>query len=224
MSKKNDSVFGYVVLGIGCVVLLNKLNILDLNVWDIISKYWYVIVILFGLRMAFGKNKPFGWLITVVFTLLFVNNTFNISISNLIWPLILIFIGLSIILEDKHNDDDSIQEGEKIEDDDFFKDTAILWERDKVFGKKDFPGGKVLAVCGEYHLDLRKVTIEEKARLELKTIIGEIKVKVPKNCRIVIDGKTVLGEWNSNLENRDVKTPVLEINGKAILGEISIEE
>jgi type IV secretory pathway VirB2 component (pilin) len=49
-------VFGLLVIFIGAVFLFNNLGLLSWNIWNELWKFWPVLLILWGLKMLFGRS------------------------------------------------------------------------------------------------------------------------------------------------------------------------
>ena len=89
---------GLLIVGIGGALLLQKMGILLFPYWLFT---WPMILILVGLFAAIRNGfRSFGWIIPCAIGSLFLMQEIypNIDIDRLIWPIVLIVIGLSVML------------------------------------------------------------------------------------------------------------------------------
>lgn len=99
-------VFGVIIMALGVVLLLGSLGIFDAG--DIIANYWPVIIILFGVYNLLDKDSPafFGIILILLgaylqMRVLDYDLIGDVSISSLLFPIIIIIIGLRILLPSK---------------------------------------------------------------------------------------------------------------------------
>jgi predicted membrane protein len=94
---------GLLLIGVGMVILLSKLNIFFMPYW-VFS--WQMLLIVLGLFIGFRHNfQKSGWLVLVLIGAIFLINDlvtgFNLRIY--FWPILLIGIGLWVMLKPKRN-------------------------------------------------------------------------------------------------------------------------
>jgi hypothetical protein len=72
-NERRNSLFGPVLLiGIGVLLLLNNFGILDIDIWDLIFRFWPVFLIAAGLDILFGRRSGAGAIIALVVILVII--------------------------------------------------------------------------------------------------------------------------------------------------------
>ncbi len=65
--KNRTSLFGPIVLiGLGALLLLSNFGIIDLNIWDLIFRFWPIFLVAAGLDLLLGRRANSGALIGLV--------------------------------------------------------------------------------------------------------------------------------------------------------------
>jgi hypothetical protein len=86
-----------------------------------------------------------------------------------------------------------------------------------------FRGGSMLAWFGGISIDLREAELAPDARLSLRTLFGGIAIETPPGWRIESNVKAVAGGVDAHTPARDdADTPVLTLDGVALLGGIAV--
>jgi lia operon protein LiaF len=107
----NKLIFGLGMIAIGVLYLLDQLNILTFDLGDMLSTYWPVFIIFFGLKGLFARNKHSGggsfiWSFFVIFLgVYFLLNNLGVEAFNydnmykFIVPMLLILFGLNVLFK-----------------------------------------------------------------------------------------------------------------------------
>ena len=208
---------------LGVVLLLNSMNISSAH--DILSHWWPVFLILVGLGKVLNKDYYDGvcWMIVgavvSVFTAGFVS--YNGNIWQIIWPLILIMIGLNLLFRS------IFLSYRKDSDQKYNSSTAIFSGSMKKISSKDFKGTTVSAVFGGAKLDLSDAVIsKEGATVDVSAIFGGVEIIVPKNHPVKFDVVAIFGGHDDkrNLSKTDSNLPTINIIGEAIFGGIELKD
>jgi hypothetical protein len=70
---RRNSLFGPIVLiGVGVLLLLSNFGLLNLDIWQLLSRFWPVILIAVGLDLLLGRRSGVGAMIAVVLLILVV--------------------------------------------------------------------------------------------------------------------------------------------------------
>jgi len=64
------------LIGIGALLLLNNFGIVDIDVWDLIFRFWPVLLIAAGLDILFGRRSGAGAIIALVVILVVIAGSF----------------------------------------------------------------------------------------------------------------------------------------------------
>jgi predicted membrane protein len=179
---------GIAVITIGLVLLLNNLGIVQIDTSYVISMLMAICLIGFGIDLL---AKRYGLWISIVGIILILIGTdilleaFNLSYINLsilwkiIWPLILITIGIKLIIEFRRKKDSKI---------------AFLGGMENESENWNLEDGVYIALMAGIDLDLTKANIPEKEiNLELTAIMGGIDIYVPEDVNVKCRGSVLFG-------------------------------
>ncbi len=159
-------------------------------------------------------------IILIVIGLIFLLNNYGIleigDIIGTLWPLILIFIGLSM-LRRRHVERDADGSGEhggrivsmssqSLDVSSVFSDIRFKARGD------EFSGGYANNVFGLISIDLGTITkITGNGRMELHSVFGDIVVHLPENIALEVSGKSIFGCMTapdgSKVQTRRYRTP-----------------
>jgi len=242
-------IFGLVVVVVGVLLLLNNLDLgVQFSIKELF-RYWPVIPLILGINwlfLSFGSQKSesgskvfFSWgqfvtaLIFIAIGVIYLGRNlgfFNFNTTlfwNLLWPLILILIGISLLrgrsISSGGRGRVSIMSGSKI-------GSNQPWKLES---------SSYFAFMGGIEIDLSFAEIETgETVLDLTAIMGGIEVKVPADLAIICDGSAILGgvsflgqedggivggrRFETNITDKEEK--VVRIQARAIMGGIDIKE
>lgn len=235
---------GVFLLLIGAAALV-KATFTDLPDW-VFS--WQAFLVLLGFFIGIKHNfRGIAWLILIMLGGLFLVRDLypELAIRRYIWPGILIFIGILMILrprsrygiraglDEKKNSPVNEGSGSTILDteeswskEDYVHTTSIFGGAKKNILSKDFKGGDIVNIFGGTELNLTQSDIRGKVPIEITTIFGGTKLIVPPNWEVKSEAVTVFGGLEdkrppqSGPENAD-KTLVLR--GTVFFGGIEIK-
>lgn len=203
MKGKSMIFIGGLIVAIGFILLLNNLGLTSIGLGSLITTYWPVVLILLGFDLLgsefFGrkdqqeKREPHAStvvtsLIVLVIGLLILGRNlkfidFDLSLLwNILWPLVLILIGWSLIRGTKR------MSGTK------GTHWAIMSGLDFKSKGWKLDDANVFAFMGGVDMDLTVAeTPEREVVLNLTAIMGGITLYVPRDINIVFEGTAVLG-------------------------------
>lgn len=240
--KRGKMLTGFFILLAGTLLLLREVGF-DIPYW-IFS--WKTLLIAFGLVGALknGFSRMF-WIfplgVGIAFHLAdFLPNDFN---RNLIWPVILMFLGLFIILKPRRKGPRGpaywqkkwqekgqthfSQGGEKcLDDNEKIEMNAVFGGIKKSIISKDLKGGEVNAVLGGVELNLLEADFKDQVSLEVNAVMGGVKLIVPSHWEIRSEINCVFGgvDDGRNIEPLgEGEKKVLLLEGNAFLGGIEIK-
>lgn len=222
--KNNFKVFvGVILLVIGSLLLIDRVGLLSaysINLEVILSLFWPLIITALGVKLFIDRNATWGFIITMFGSVMFLSNLFNWDFFAILWPLIIISIGVSILIK---REDNHITSSEGKIQEDRIEETFSFSDSKRKITSQSFKGGRVTLSFGELELDLREAKLnKDGAKLEVSANFGEVRIYVPKNCRVLTKGSVFLGSWNPKLEKSSAEKPVLEITGNVSFGEVNI--
>ena len=234
--KKDYSalIWGLVFVAVGIIFGGNALNIWDIDVF--FPGWWTLFLIIPGLvsMVRYGFNWGSGVLVILGLILLF--DALDIISSDIMWklvfPLILVIIGISILTSffrsgtKKNIEDEEYTKSKsyKYDSTQYPRYTAILGGGDYKNNTEDLKGIVAEAILGGLEIDLRDAKITEDIVLELTAVLGGIDVYIPDNVRVeIISGVPVLGGFEHKINRDALSGPKVRIKYTAVLGGIEIK-
>jgi predicted membrane protein len=230
MSKSNPKqhiVLGTIIIGIGVLALLDKLNIFPIGQ---IFNFWPCVFAVIGFLKIAQSNSRSSMLIGVGFVALGILLTLrHLGFIHFEWrdwwPVILIAVGASIIFRDKNVDSSSksfLSSDSLAGDNSYLQITALLGGNETSNNSQDFKGGEITAIMGGVELDLRNASIQSEAVLNVWATWGGVVVKVPSDWTVVNHVTAILGGIEDKTGSAPLATKRLIIKGTAIMGGLEI--
>ncbi|MGV8907150.1 MAG: LiaF transmembrane domain-containing protein [Acetobacterium sp.] len=143
-------------------------------------------------------------------------------VGDLIFPIIIVAIGLSIIFKDQLAKNSKIIKS--LNKNGLAEYSAIFGSQELKFPGDEFKGATLTAVFGGIELDLRQAIITEDIYIETNAIFGGINILVPSNVRVEVTGTPIFG-GTSNKSNRPLEEnpPTIYFNSTSIFGGTEIK-
>jgi hypothetical protein len=244
---------GLALLAVGVVFLLTNLGVFYP---EDVRTYWPVILIPLGIAQAVFRpgvmRRLWGGGIAVVGLVLLAHNLGYIhgNIWQLLWPVWLIFMGISFLLRAINgggpawnsggfppfdsgapSDNPSGNPGARP----FPTGSGNVLNEMTVFGgvrrrivSQEFEGGEVSAIFGGVEIDLRPAaTKKEEVVIELNAIFGGVELMVPDTWDVAVRGAGIFGGYEDKTGPRREppsggKRPLLVITGEAVFGGVTV--
>ena len=228
--QRSRVVFGAFIVVVGLFALLDNLHLFDSH---LVQPYWpLVFVALGGLKMSNTRrpNSLFigGGLIVVGVGMTLQNlGLFHFEWRQL-WPLALIWLGLSVITRGfvvrgdvtcrtaPGQREERVEHGSRV--DASATMSGIVLKNDS----QEFTGGEINAVMGAVELDLRGAAIATEAVLQLSIVMGGVEIKVPREWSVVVNGSPLLGGMEDKTIPPMSPGKRLVIEGSVIMGGVEI--
>lgn len=221
-AMKNETIAriltGLAVLAFGIGALLDAINIIEF--WSLAGTWWPLAVILGGVLLFINDFRQYITTLALIAvgTLFQLNNLdiIEVNIWALIWPVVIIAVGIAILTNRVAGKVNSGKKTDTI--------SAILGGSESSNNSKDYKGGKITAVLGGVSLDLRDAEIKKEATIEVFALMGGVELKVPREWRVQSNVFPILGgvEGKALRGNPAEDAPVLIITGTATLGGVEI--
>ena len=243
-------IIGLIVIGVGVLLLLGSLNVIDVDMGDIFTWIPSLFILLGVFLMVKNRFRRVGGPITMIVIAAIVQ-IMVLDILDILrfWPVILIAIGLVIFIKSfgarrgrksgsgggaAHQDTpDSVTVLGSARtvappDQDSVNAVSVMGSATERIVSADFTGGQATAVMGTVILDLRDCSVAQKpAALEIYVVMGEMKLKVPREWNARLDGVTaVMGEAKDTRERADSEggQTDLALSGTVLMGSLKIED
>jgi len=223
------AIIGLFIIIAGLIYLLRNLGYdLGLNIWE----WWPLILILIGLGQVMqpqeSRQITAGGFLIILGAAFLLNNLDIIDFDfRIIWPLILIFIGYSILRK-------NAWPGRQVDpSSDYINLTFILGGGDHRFSTQNLKGGKITAIMGGGSLDLSEADFkQDEIAIDVFAMWGGIDIRVPRNWQVNMTGVPVLGSMDnktmrpvSGASNSEFgsKAKRLVIRGTALMGGVEVK-
>ncbi|NQT79842.1 MAG: hypothetical protein HQ555_05570 [Candidatus Aminicenantes bacterium] len=217
---------GSLIVLIGVLFLFGNLGKLDIG--DVFSTYWPLILIFIGIwhLIAHGlRNVGFGIFLIIIggFFMLVNWDILTGRIWIYFWPLLVIAAGLWLIFKPRLRPFPEKAPDIKEKDVDVFTIFSGVKRR---FESQEFRGGKATVIFGGVDLDFTQAKLaDNKATVELTAIFGGIELWVPGEWEVIVDSSSIFG----GVEDKRKPVPSTEtkstlfIRATAIFGGIDIK-
>lgn len=206
-----------IILGVGA--LLDSLNVFDF--WGQFGTWWPLLLVAGGLLIFLNDFRQYiaGLALVLVGTVLQLNNLdiLEVNVWNLVWPVLIIAVGLSIIVNRAG------KAAKQVKTQDLETVSAVFAGNETINKSKNYQGGRLTAVFGGVSIDLRDAVIKDSATLEVFALCGGIELRVPKDWKVQHSVFPVLGGVENKAHAEDAKAPVLHITGTVALGGVEIK-
>lgn len=235
-TKASGFVFGLFLLAAGTLLLLGNAGIIDKSLFKYIFS-WQSLLIAVGIVFLSGgiRRHWFGALVMITIGSLFLLDeiyTFKTGVSNMIWPAILVIVGIAIMIKiflpkKTHHKRIGNKSGsgfsEEINSEDYFDVSKVFSGGNIVVKSQNFKGGNASFVFGGGEIDFRQAQLAEGTNiLKIECVFGGAKIFVPDTWDLSIETSGVFGGFTDdrhsvNLEKID-KTRKLVIKGETVFG------
>jgi len=229
MSKKTGGglIFGLIVAAVGLFFLLSNFGLVDFEFRP--DRWWPLILIGIGLSVLVSHRfaDSGGWFMLALGTIFFctVNKYLGLHWGNFwkLWPLALIWIGLTILFERKGGGACAFGEQRDESTETRLDEKRVFASLEKRVKTENFSGGEVSVIMGSAEIDLRPSQISGgQAVLALSTVMGSIEIRVPREWRLELDTHNVLGSVENKTETVPGSTQRLTIHASVVMGSIEI--
>jgi predicted membrane protein len=228
--QRSRVVFGAFIVVVGLFALLDNLNLFDSH---LVQPFWPLVFVALGaLKIANARQTGhyFGGagLIVAGGCLTLQNLGLFPFEWRQLWPLALIFVGVSVITKGLRargrvrcasspgQREERLEHGSRIDASATL--SGIVLKNDS----QEFSGGEINAVMGAVEIDLRQAAIVTEAVLHLSIVMGGVEIKVPREWSVAVNGSPLLG----GIEDKTIPpmTPGkrLIIEGSVIMGGVEI--
>jgi predicted membrane protein len=229
--QRSRVVFGLAVIAFGVAALLENLGVLGPH---LLQTWWPLVFVALGaVRLLQGPPAY-----RVIFSIGLIALGAAMTASNLgvlqfhardWWPLLVIFVGGSVIARAFHPGDAERwrrtrghHRDERFEHDARIDASAVMSGIVLKNDSQDFQGGSISTMMGSVQVDLRQAAIATQASLHLSVVMGGVEIKVPRDWSVSIAGTPMLG----GIEDRTVPPAVprarLVIEGSVVMGGVEI--
>jgi predicted membrane protein len=217
---RGSSLIGFFLILLGVFWVLNNLDIIDLQ----LAEWWPLVIIVLGIIHLVNGRSLFnaGAWILIAIGVIFLLKTNDILEWEEIWrywPVLLIFMGISIIARRQGFTTHRTSTEDEIDG------SALFSGIKKKINSKNFRGGSVSTLFGGAEIDLRDCTLDEKgALIDISTLFGGTEIRVPESWPLDIRSSAIFGGIDNKTSNEIKKDARgLVIKASVIFGGIEIK-
>ncbi|MFB6343348.1 LiaI-LiaF-like domain-containing protein [Saccharicrinis sp. FJH62] len=224
-ANRRKIAFGLVAILFGVLWLLRNLGKLNPEFADYLFS-WQVLLIAIGLIGLVGnKGQGVGWSILILIGGFFLLNDiydFSIRLWQIFWPILVIFIGLSMVLN-RTVRRPGFRNYKDISSTDILDNVAIFGGSDVKIDSQSFKGGEATAIFGGSKIDLTGARLAPGIQvIELTNIFGGNTLIIPANWNVKLEVTGILGGFKDLRPKRfdgirDTESTLI-IKGVAIFG------
>ena len=215
---------GLIIIAIGVIWLLDKMNLIPLWFDDVIFS-WGTLFIVIGVLALLNRGNKLPGLIFIILGVGFILGKFNFYWFDLdlIWPILIIIIGLAIIFRNRLGPSRDADGAEiRDNDPDFFEVTSVFGGGEKIVTSHNLKGGQCTAVFGGSEINLVNAQLSEShdTIIDIFTIFGGVTIIVPPDWEVVNDVQTILGGYSDKraVSGRTNPSKRVYLRGTVIFG------
>lgn len=227
MKKFGNILWGLVFIVVGLIIGCNAMGITDIDIF--FTGWWTLFIIVpsfIGLFKDDNKTWDIIWLVIGIVLFLCTRDilSFNI-IGKLIFPFILVMIGLSFIFKDafrtKVNEKIRKLNSERVDGEDF---CATFSGIKSDFNGQEFKGANIDAIFGGVDIDLTQAVVTHDQIINASAIFGGIDIRVPSGVNIKIKSTPIFGGVSNKVKNNmNESLPTIYINAFCLFGGVDVK-
>ena len=220
MGTQNQSrtlLLALLIIGAGVFLLLESIHVIPYDLSRIFIS-WQMLLIVIGIYNLTSSQHKTGGIILIFIGGLFLYDKFydlQFHVWNVIWPTILIIVGVSILLNhsrgkrnyfdfgknpvvdngkaDEFNDDKT----NFVDDADTIDEVSIFSGSEKQITSKNFRGGKITSIFGGSEINLSRAELSNgRNQIEVFYMFGGSTIIVPPDWDVRIDVIAVFGGFS----------------------------
>jgi predicted membrane protein len=154
------------------------------------------------------------------------NGSPNFQRSSQAWKPVLILGAVLLVLAVVANSSNTIAQNESDAEgagEGDFKELAVMGGVQRKNVSSDFRGGEATAVMGGIELDLRDASMERaEAVLDISTVMGGVKIRVPETWTVVSRVNTVMGGFKDETRKPRNEEHRLIVKGTLLMGGLKV--
>lgn len=224
MKKVENILWGIVFVILGLIFGLNALGITDINVF--FDGWWTLFIIIPSLIGIVKERRGVGnfiWLAIGIIFLLLAQGILNIrKIGKLIFPSILVILGLGMIFKDTVGSKikERVKELNKENKDEYY---ATFSGQKLNFTGDEFKGASTNAIFGGVDVDLRNANITQDQIINATAVFGGIDILVPNNVNVKVVSNSIFGGVDNKIKTYNENLPTIYIKAFCLFGGVEVK-
>ena len=216
-----------VLIVLGVVFLIDNLDVVDVDVDDFIAGWWPAILIVLGVSgLARSRAASMGQIFLIAVGVVLLLMTLDIVDSGLLWPVIIIGIGVWILLGGRAVRRPRTARAPRVEekDESSIDVSALFSTSDQRVTSQSLRSGKVSATFGSVVLDLGDAEPARDPVLDVEVFMGSVELRVPDEWVVIVNGAPTFGnvEQSRPQPPETDGAPTLTVNASITFGSLEI--
>lgn len=204
MKSLNNIIWGIVLITFGLILGLNALEITNIEIF--FAGWWTLFIIVpcfISLLTESNKTSSLIGLIIGIILFLGCNDIVDFAIIfSLLFPTILIIIGISLLFKNDYSKKTIIEK-----DLDTKNLSVVFAEENLDFSKKEYHGSRIKCVFASVFCNLKHAVIKDDIIIKITNVFGETKISIPENLKVKVISNSFFGGVN---DKRIVKEETAE--------------
>lgn len=223
MNQINKILWGVAFIIVGLILGSNAVGLTNIDLF--FNGWWTLFIIVPSFIGLFKNNNKTGNIIGLligVFLLLSTRGIIDFDIvSALIFPIILIVIGIATIFSNTTNKV-VLEKIRSFNKEDLESVTATFSEQ-KVKIDDDFKGTAIDAVFGSVEIDLTDAKIKNEQIIKSSSIFGGVKIILPKDINVKVKPTSIFGGVDNKIANNKDNKTTIYIESFCLFGGLEIK-
>lgn len=224
MKDKGNLIGGILLIAIGIIMGLNSLGITNISLF--FDGWWTLFIIipnLIDIIKEPRKTSNYIWFGVGVVLLLCAQGilSFNI-IGKLIFPAILVVIGLSLLLKDRV--EAKVKEKIKNLNKEGLEEYYATFSGQEINSKGDeFKGASLNAIFGGIDLNLTDAQIQKDTLINVTSVFGGVDIIVPVNVNVKVQSTSIFGGVDNKIKKYTENLPTIYVKAFCLFGGADIK-
>lgn len=224
MKDKGNLLWGILLIVIGLIIGLNSLGMVNINLF--FDGWWTLFIIipsLIDIAKEPTKTENYIWLAVGVVLLLCAQGILSFEIvGKLLFPVILVGIGLSILLKDKIGA--KVKEKIKILNQDGLEEYYATFSGQEINPKgEEFKGASLNAIFGGIDLNLTEAQIQKDTLINVTAVFGGVDIIVPSNINVKVQSTSIFGGIDNKVKKYNENLPTIYVKAFCLFGGADIK-
>ena len=224
MKDKGNLIWGIILIVVGVIIGLNSLGIANINIF--FDGWWTLFIIIPSLADIIkrpNKASNYGWLVLGIVLLLCAQDILKFEvIGKLIFPAILVFIGLSLLFKDKVGK--KVKEKIKTLNEEGLEEYYATFSGQEINKAGEvFNGASLNAIFGGIDLKLQDAKIQKDILINATAVFGGIDIIVPSNVNVKVQSTSIFGGTDNKITKQTENLPTIYVKAFCLFGGTDIK-
>lgn len=224
MKDKGNLIWGIILIVVGIIIGLNSLGIANINIF--FDGWWSLFIIIPSLADIIkrpNKASNYGWLVLGIVLLLCAQDILKFEvIGKLIFPAILVFIGLSLLFKDKVGK--KVKEKIKTLNEEGLEEYYATFSGQEINKAGEvFNGASLNAIFGGIDLKLQDAKIQKDILINTTAVFGGIDIIVPSNVNVKVQSTSIFGGADNKITKQTENLPTIYVKAFCLFGGVDIK-